>query len=71
MTVSPTATADGTAAGPLFLYWASHACHGPVQVPRATFEKFSFIPDKQRRTYHGEGGRAGNRECGGGRDRKI
>ena len=37
MTVSPTATADGTAVGPLFLYWASHACHGPVQVPRATF----------------------------------
>jgi len=37
---------------PLFLYWASHACHGPAQVPEATYNKFAFIPDPQRRMYH-------------------
>ena len=40
-------------AQPLFLYWASHACHGPRQVPAATYAKFAFIPDPQRRMHVG------------------
>ena len=34
---------------PLFLYWAAHACHGPREVPQSTYDKFSFIPNPQRR----------------------
>lgn len=36
---------------PLFLYWAAHACHGPREVPAATYAKFSFISDHSRRMY--------------------
>ena len=36
---------------PLFLYWAAHACHGPREVPQSTYDKFSFIPNQQRRMY--------------------
>lgn len=37
---------------PLFLYWATHASHGPREVPQATLEKFAFIDWQPRRTYH-------------------
>ena len=37
---------------PLFLFWASHACHGPLEVPESNYDKFAFIPFKQRRLYH-------------------
>jgi len=38
---------------PLFLFWAAHVAHGPLQVPAAAEAKFSFITDsKSRRLYH-------------------
>jgi arylsulfatase I/J len=37
---------------PLFLFWSTHIVHGPLQVPDASLENFSFIPDKSRATYH-------------------
>ena len=37
---------------PLFLFWATHACHGPREVPQATLDEFAFIDCKARRTYH-------------------
>ena len=36
---------------PLFLYWAAHACHGPREVPQATYDMFEFMPDQQARMY--------------------
>jgi len=36
---------------PLFLFWAAHACHGPLEVPQATFDKFSFIGFEPRQKY--------------------
>ena len=38
---------------PLFLYWATHAAHGPREVPQATLDNFSFIDWKARKTYAG------------------
>ena len=37
---------------PLFLFWATHACHGPREVPQATLDEFAFIDWTARRTYH-------------------
>ena len=37
---------------PLFLFWSTHIVHGQLQVPDASLENFSFIPDKTRATYH-------------------
>ena len=31
---------------------AAHACHGPREVPEATYKKFDFIADPQRHMYH-------------------
>jgi len=36
---------------PLFLFWGIHACHGPRQVPQATYDKFAFIEHPARRMY--------------------
>eukprot|EP00035_Acanthoeca_spectabilis_P007581 m.138502 g.138502 ORF g.138502 m.138502 type:complete len:232 (+) comp14002_c0_seq2:573-1268(+) len=36
---------------PLFIFWASHIVHAPLQVPDEQLAKFSFIDDKNRRTY--------------------
>eukprot|EP00035_Acanthoeca_spectabilis_P017658 m.371226 g.371226 ORF g.371226 m.371226 type:complete len:556 (+) comp16683_c0_seq28:2454-4121(+) len=36
---------------PLFVFWATHIVHGPLQVPDDQLAKFSFIPDKQRALY--------------------
>eukprot|EP01043_Picozoa_sp_COSAG02_P066439 COSAG02_NODE_10345_length_1963_cov_1.461910_1_plen_169_part_00 len=47
--VKVVANAAKTPSVPLFLYWAAHACHGPREVPQPTYERFSFIPDPQRR----------------------
>lgn len=44
-------SALGTVA-PLFLFWATHAVHGPREVPDATLTKFDFIDWQPRRTYH-------------------
>ena len=37
---------------PLFLFWAPHTVHTPLQVPAAYLDKFGFIPDWRRRRYH-------------------
>ena len=39
-------------AQPLFLFWAPHLVHMPLQVPRAELEKFSFIADPFRKRMH-------------------
>ncbi|XP_065188415.1 arylsulfatase B-like [Sycon ciliatum] len=40
------------ASNPLFLYYAPHIAHTPLQVPKAYEEKFSFIENTHRRIYH-------------------
>ena len=37
---------------PLFLYYAPHIVHTPLQVPQAYLDKFSFIDDHDRQYYH-------------------
>jgi arylsulfatase I/J len=37
---------------PLFLYYAPHIVHAPLQVPPEYENKFSFIDDQDRRIYH-------------------
>lgn len=37
---------------PLFLFWATHYVHMPLQVPQAYLDNFSFIDDKYRRLNH-------------------
>ena len=37
---------------PLFLYYAPHIVHAPLQVPDSYAEKFSFIDDHDRQYYH-------------------
>ena len=41
------------AAKPLFLFWATHTVHGPLQVPDAQLANFTqFIDNPTRATYH-------------------
>ena len=40
------------AASPLFLFYAPHIVHGPLQVPTAQEAKFDFIDVENRRKYH-------------------
>ena len=37
---------------PLFLYYAPHIVHTPLQVPERYLQKFSFIDDHDRQYYH-------------------
>ena len=37
---------------PLFLYYAPHIAHMPLQVPKAYADKFAFIDDEHRQIYH-------------------
>ena len=37
---------------PLFLYYAPHIVHAPLEVPDSYLNKFSFIDDKDRQIYH-------------------
>ena len=37
---------------PLFLYYAPHIVHTPLQVPQTYLDMFSFIDDKDRQIYH-------------------
>ena len=37
---------------PLFLYYAAHIVHGPLEVPDSYLNKFDFIDDISRRKYH-------------------
>ena len=37
---------------PLFLFWATHIVHTPLQVPKAYYDRFAFIDDWRRRRYH-------------------
>ena len=37
-------------ATPLFLFWAPHIAHAPLEVPQSYLDKFAFIPDMNRRT---------------------
>jgi arylsulfatase I/J len=39
------------ASTPLFLFWAPHSVHAPLEVPQAYLDKFSFIRDSQRQYY--------------------
>eukprot|EP00947_MAST-08B_sp_MAST-8B-sp1_P001451 g1451.t1 len=39
------------AAAPLFLFWGIHACHGPREVPRATYDAFAFVDYEARKKY--------------------
>jgi arylsulfatase B len=38
-------------ATPLYIYWAPHNVHEPLEVPESFLNKFSFIPDPYRRLY--------------------
>ena len=40
------------ASTPLFLYYAPHIVHWPLQVPQSYVDKFSFIPNSDRKYYH-------------------
>lgn len=40
------------ASEPLFLFWAPHLIHMPLQAPRAFVEAFAFIDDERRRLSH-------------------
>ncbi|XP_065828565.1 arylsulfatase B-like [Oscarella lobularis] len=40
------------ASTPLFLYYAPHIVHAPLQVPSEYEKKFGFIDDETRRIYH-------------------
>eukprot|EP01060_Flectonema_neradi_P009953 TRINITY_DN1710_c0_g1_i5.p1 TRINITY_DN1710_c0_g1~~TRINITY_DN1710_c0_g1_i5.p1 ORF type:complete len:526 (+),score=134.78 TRINITY_DN1710_c0_g1_i5:465-2042(+) len=37
---------------PLFIFWAPHIVHAPLQVPQPYVDKFSFINDPPRQMYH-------------------
>ena len=37
---------------PLFLYYAAHLVHAPLEVPDSYLKKFSFIDNKDRQIYH-------------------
>jgi len=37
---------------PLFIYYAPHMVHSPLEVPKIWHDKFDFIEDPFRRTYH-------------------
>jgi arylsulfatase I/J len=37
---------------PMFLYYAAHIVHLPLEVPASYNDSFNFISDKTRRTYH-------------------
>ena len=37
---------------PLFLYYAPHIVHTPLQVPKSYLQKFSFIDNNDRQYYH-------------------
>ena len=43
--------AEHDTATPLFLNYAPHLVHAPMQAPAAYLAKFAFIPDKTRATY--------------------
>ena len=43
---------DPSAGSPLFLYYASHVAHAPLQVPDLYYDQFSEIEDEFTRTYH-------------------
>ena len=38
-------------ATPLFLFWAPHTIHSPLQVPKKYLDRFPFIDDWRRRRY--------------------
>jgi len=37
---------------PLFVFWATHTVHGPLQPPDASYAEFAFINNDARRKYH-------------------
>ena len=37
---------------PLFLVWAMHLVHMPLQVPEAFLDRFAFVDDEHRRSMH-------------------
>lgn len=37
---------------PLFIFWATHIVHGPLQVPDSQLARFNFINITSRQTYH-------------------
>ena len=37
---------------PLFIFWAFHVVHAPLQVPQKYYDQFSFIDDWRRQRYH-------------------
>ena len=37
---------------PLFMFWAPHSVHEPLEVPKPYWDKFDFIDKAPRRTYH-------------------
>ena len=39
-------------AHPLYMFWAPHIVHSPLQVPKVFLEKFDFIDDWRRQRYH-------------------
>ena len=43
---------DHDTSTPLFLYYAAHLIHAPLQVPNKYVKKFSFIDDMNRQYYH-------------------
>lgn len=37
---------------PLFMYWAPHSVHSPLEVPETYWDSYDFIDQPSRRTYH-------------------
>ncbi len=46
------AVQNATAEAPIFLYFAPHNCHQPLEVPTAQAAKFAFINDSDSRQYY-------------------
>jgi arylsulfatase B len=46
------AVQNASASMPLFLYFAPHNCHTPLEVPAAQLAKFAFINDSDSRQYY-------------------
>ena len=48
---------------PLFVFWATHAAHTPLQVPQASVDRFASIANPWRRTYTAMVWHAGKFPC--------
>jgi arylsulfatase I/J len=43
---------SSASSAPLFVFWALHVVHAPLQVPQKYYDQFAFIDDWRRQRYH-------------------